>query len=174
MLLMGPAGDERVGHHRVDDRLVGLQDVMPTLLDLAGIAIPDTVEGISMVGERRREHFFGEISNGHRATRMVRDRRYKLIYYPSGNVTQLFDIWDDPRELHDLSASPEHREVRERLTAKLIAELHGGDEEWAQGGKLVGLPAPEYIPGTNRGLSGQRGLHWPIAPSPGDFPDAGR
>ena len=50
MILVGTAGDERVGHHRVDDRLVGWQDVMPTLLHLAGIDIPDTVDGIPMVG----------------------------------------------------------------------------------------------------------------------------
>ncbi|NJN83660.1 MAG: sulfatase-like hydrolase/transferase, partial [Caldilineaceae bacterium] len=43
MILLGVAGDERVGHHRVDDRLVGWQDVMPTLLDLAGLEIPDSV-----------------------------------------------------------------------------------------------------------------------------------
>ncbi len=174
MLLMGAAGDERVGHHQVDDRLVGLQDVMPTLLDLAGLPIPETVEGISMVGDQRREHFFGEISNGHRATRMIRDQRYKLIYYPAGNLVQLFDIWEDPHELQDLSQSAAHREVRERLTAALIPELHSGDEDWAQDGSLVGVPAPAYTPGPNRALSGQRGLHWPIAPSPGDFPDAGR
>ncbi|NPV09305.1 MAG: sulfatase-like hydrolase/transferase [Anaerolineae bacterium] len=174
MILLGTAGDERVGHHRVDNRLVGLQDVMPTLLDLAGLPIPDTVEGISMVGEQRRDYLFGEISNGARATRMVRDRRYKLIYYPLGNVTQLFDMENDPKELHDLSQSPEHQDIKERLTAALIQELHDGDEAWVQEGKLVGVPARPFAPGPNRGLSGQRGLHWPIAPSVGEFEDVGR
>lgn len=174
MILVGTANDPRVGHHRVDDRLVGLQDVMPTLLDLAGLPIPDTVEGLSMVGDQKRDYFFGEISNGPRATRMIRDQRYKLIYYPQGNVTQLFDMRNDPKELHDLSRSPEHQEIRERLTARLISELHSGDEEWVQDGKLVGLPALPYTPGPNRGLSGQRGLHWPLPPSSGEFEDVGR
>ena len=48
MVLMGRAGDQRVGHHRVDDRLVGLQDLMPTLLDLAGIPVPQSCDGLSM------------------------------------------------------------------------------------------------------------------------------
>ena len=73
MLLMGVKGDERVGHHRIDDRLVGWQDVMPTLLDLAGIDIPETVDGISMVGDKKREFFYGEIDEGPRATRMIHD-----------------------------------------------------------------------------------------------------
>src|SRR5690606_41296169 len=53
-----------LGHHRVDDRLVGWQDVMPTLLDLAGVPIPPSVEGLSMVGEQRRAYFYGEIDEG--------------------------------------------------------------------------------------------------------------
>ena len=61
MILVGAAGDDRVGRNRVDDRLVGWQDVMPTLLDLAGIEIPDTVEGLSMVSEQTREWFYAEI-----------------------------------------------------------------------------------------------------------------
>jgi arylsulfatase len=103
MLLVGASrggSDRRVGHHRVDDRLVGLQDVMPTLLDLCGIPIPETVEGLSMVGERRREWLYGEIGEDATATRMVHDGRSKLIYYPTGNCRQLFDVQEDPHELH--------------------------------------------------------------------------
>ena len=63
MILLG-GRDGRVPHHTVDDRLVGWQDVMPTLLDLAGIDIPDTVEGLSMVGEERRSYLYGECGEG--------------------------------------------------------------------------------------------------------------
>ncbi|MBV7332665.1 sulfatase-like hydrolase/transferase [Chloroflexi bacterium TSY] len=165
MLLMGVAGDERVGHHRVDDRLVGWQDVMPTLLDLAGIEIPESVEGISMVGEQTRDWFYGEIDEGPRATRMIRDERYKLIYYSAGNHRQLFDMEEDPQELVDLSDSSEHSDVLERLTNILMSQLYGGDEEWIQDGKLVGLPDNVYVPGPNRGLTSQRGAHWPPPPA---------
>ena len=80
MLLLGTAADARVGHHRTGERLVGLQDVMPTLLDLAGIEIPASVEGLSMVGERRREFLYGEHCEGDNASRMIHDGRYKLLY----------------------------------------------------------------------------------------------
>lgn len=164
MLLLGTAGDQRVGHHRVDRRLVGWQDVMPTLLDLAGIPIPEEVEGISMVGEDRRDYLYGECGEDRMATRMIRDQRYKLIYYPVGNYRQLFDLERDPGEIHNLAGLPEVAEIEEKLTALLISELYGGDEAWVQDGALVGLPDQSYEPKPDRGLSGQRGIHWPPPP----------
>ena len=161
MILLGTRGDERVGVGQVDDRLVGWQDVMPTLCELAGVPIPNSVEGVSMVSPQRRAHFYGEVGENANATRMVRDARFKLIYYPAGNRVQLFDLHDDPRELHDLAANPEYDEARQRLTALLIAELYGDDATWLHDGALVGLPEPEVAPFDNRGLSGQRGPHWP-------------
>jgi arylsulfatase len=167
MILVGAANDPRVGHHRTDDRLVGWADVMPTLLDLAGIAIPDSVDGLSMVGDQKRDTFYGECSEGANATRMIHDGRYKLIYYPVGNRTHLFDLETDPCECRDLSAAADHAEVRQRLTHQLMAELYGGDETWVQGGELVGLPDQCYEARPNRGLSGQRGSHWPVPPQTG-------
>ncbi|MCB1022547.1 MAG: sulfatase-like hydrolase/transferase [Bryobacterales bacterium] len=164
MILAGAADDPRVGHHRTDDRIVGWQDVMPTLLDLAGIEIPSSVEGLSMVGDRKREYLYGEVGEGGQATRMIRQGDFKLIYYPVGNTVQLFDVEADPREGRDLSGLAEHAGTLADMTAKLIAELYGGDEAWAQDGKLVGLPNRTFKPGPNRGLASQRGHHWPPPP----------
>lgn len=167
MILVGKAGDDRVGHNKVDNRLVGWQDVMPTLLHLAGVDMPDTVEGIPMVGDNKREWLYGEVGEGGTATRMIHEGRYKLIYYGTGNYRQLFDLEEDPRELNDLSDSPRHADILDRLTELLIRELYGNDLKWIEDGKLVGLPDGEYRPSANRNLSGQRGIHWPQSPSTG-------
>jgi arylsulfatase len=167
MILTGPAGDPRLENNSVDSRLVGLQDVMPTLLDLCSIPIPDTVEGVSMLGEARRDHLYGEEAEGPRATRMIHDGRYKLIYYAGGNETQLFDLEEDPDECRDLAGVAACREIRERLTAELIANLHGSDLDWLQDGVLTGLPASKYEYRPAPGLFGQRGTHWPPQPSSG-------
>lgn len=161
MLLVG-AGDGRVGNGIVDERLVGWQDVMPTLLDLAGIEVPDSVQGHSMLGEMRRDFLYGEVGRGQRATRMVRAARYKLIYYAAGNCAQLFDLQDDPEELFDLAADPEHEEVRRALEKLLVEQLDEEDAGWVVDGQLAGLPAAEWPLQPNKGLSGQRGGHWPI------------
>lgn len=161
MILSGRPVLERIG--QTDGRLCCLRDVMPTLLELCGLEIPETVEGISMVSPERREYLYGEVGEGIKATRMVRDDRYKLIYYPWGNVTQLFDLENDKKELHDCSGEETYREIRERLTKELVQNLYGGDTVWVKDGRLVGILCtgreqkctPDY------GLYNQRGYHWP-------------
>ncbi len=137
---------------------------MPTLLDLAGIEIPQTVVGRSMLSEKTRDALYAECNEGATASRMMHDGRFKLIYYPAGHRFQLFDLQDDPHELTDLSASRDHAAKREELTARLIGELYGSDLDWLKDGELVGRPEPEYQPQPNRGLSLQRGVHWPHPP----------
>lgn len=95
---------------------------------------------------------------------MIHDGRFKLIYYAAGNYRQLFDLEADPYELNDLSASAAHSEKLSELTERLIGELYGIDEAWLQDGELVGLAEPEFKPSPNRGLSIQRGIHWPPPP----------
>jgi len=57
---------------------------------------------------------------------MLRDERYKLTVYlnPVGSKEpiegQLFDMDNDENELHNLWNSPGHRDIRLRLTAKLL------------------------------------------------------
>ena len=53
MILLPHAGETRAGASIRDDRLAELRDVMPTLLDLCGIAVPEKVEGQSLVSGLR-------------------------------------------------------------------------------------------------------------------------
>lgn len=143
-----------------DNRLVELRDMMPTLLELAGLPVPPHVEGISALTGERRKSLYGEHGEGILATRMLRDERYKLIYYPDGNRFQLFDLESDPGERADLSASASHTEVLKRLQAGLASQLYGGDEAWINDGAWVGLPANTEPPKPNFKFSGQRGIRF--------------
>ena len=62
MIISGLPEDKRIGKDVVDDRLVGLQDVMPTLLDLTGLEIPNTCTGISMTGDTKRLTLYCDIT----------------------------------------------------------------------------------------------------------------
>ena len=148
----------------VDHRLVGLADAMPTLLELAGLDTPESVQGVSAVAVEPRPWLYGEMSEGIYASRMLHGGRHKLIYYPAGNRSQLFDLQADPQELTDLSDAPESATVRRRLQALLVDQLYGSDREWVRDGMLIGVADRTYRPGSNKGLSGQRGGHWPPPP----------
>jgi arylsulfatase A-like enzyme len=157
LIIIPTAGYGQLSHHQVDDRLVELRDIMPTLLDLAGITIPESVDGISLLAAPRREYLYGEHDEGDMATRMVRSERYKMIYYPVGNRFHLFDLEEDPNELKDLSDDPAHSQIIEELTATLRGYLYGDDLGWVDHGRLIGLPDQEFEPKPNRGLTAQRG-----------------
>jgi arylsulfatase A-like enzyme len=164
MILLGTKNHPPLPEGSVEDRLVGLQDVMPTLLELCDIPVPDSVDGISMVGSQRREYLYGECGEDELATRMIRTDRFKLIYYSTGNVFQLFDMHKDPQELHNLAAEAEHQDTLRQLTGMLKSELYGSDEAWLQNGELVGKPDQPYHWAPHRSLNSQRGDGWPPSP----------
>lgn len=147
-----------------EKRLGSLADLMPTILDICGIKIPGTVEGLSLVGPDVHDFIYGEVGEGEKATRMIRTDKYKLIYYPCGNVFQLFDMDNDRKEMHDLSGDVRYCSVLEDLKKRLVDNLYGQDLNWIENGVLVG-----FTPSTDKGkpdfgLYNQRGYHWP-APS---------
>jgi len=163
MLLMGVKDCPRVAAGSTDDRLVCLADIMPTLLDLAGIDIPETVTGRSMLGPQR-DHLYGEFGEGELSNRMIHDGRHKLVYYPAGNRCQLFDLEKDPDELTDVARDPAYGNTLGHLKSLLVASLYGSDLDWVTGGELTGLPNRRYRPAPNRGLGMTRGHQWPVPP----------
>jgi choline-sulfatase len=54
---------------------------------------------------------------------MLRSERWKLVYFAEGNPALLFDLQQDPQELHDLAADPDHAQTLQRLTRQLFAIL---------------------------------------------------
>ncbi len=91
------------------DALAYLFDIFPTLCDITGVEPPEGVEGKSLApiwrGEKRavRDSVYTAFSNVMRA---VRDDRWKLIRYPHINKSQLFDLKNDPDEIHNLADDP--------------------------------------------------------------------
>ena len=161
MIVVDRARSSRVSPGSVDYRLTGLQDIMPTLLTLCDIPVPESCDGISMVGDQRRETLYGECLEGALASRMLTDGRYKLIWYPAGNHFQLFDLQQDPDEQHNLYADEALQDVVARLKKHLLNVLYGSDMAWVKDGTFVGCEPPERVVPVDRGLSGQRGIHFP-------------
>ncbi len=168
LILSAPRSDSRIVPNTVDARLAGLQDIMPTLLEVCGIEVPGTVEGLSLIGPKQREYLYGEEGEGEKSTRMVRSGRYKLIYYAVGNRFQLFDMEIDRKELHDLSGQSSHSGIVSEMKQILMENLHGTDLDWIADGEFIGLADKEYVYRPVSGLYGQRGSHWPQPPASGE------
>ena len=152
MLRMPPEPRWHATRGQVRDELVELMDVMPTLLEIAGIDVPEGVEGESLLplilGERSswRPFLHGEcaiVPTLDSGMQYLTDGRRKYIWYPGTGSQHYFDVDNDPREMEDLSASPEHRADIEEWRARLALELDGRPEGFVEDGKLrvTGGPA---------------------------------
>ncbi len=106
------------------DAAVYLRDLYPTTCEMAGVAIPETVEGRSFAsvlqGKKKSiyPYIFGYFRN---VQRMIRTDRWKLIYYPHIDRWQLFDLQNDPDELYDLAGDAKQKDVLRDLRGKLLA-----------------------------------------------------
>ncbi|MEM0970468.1 MAG: sulfatase-like hydrolase/transferase, partial [Verrucomicrobiota bacterium] len=125
----------KISGGQVVDGLVEMLDVSATILETAGITIPDYFQGQSLwpvlTGEQsgdairefvRCEYFdaldpYFTGGSGAFGT-MHRRGRWKLCVYHSHHTGELYDLEEDPWEHEDLWHSPEHQGIK----AELIAE----------------------------------------------------
>jgi arylsulfatase A-like enzyme len=150
-----------VARGQVRDEVVELMDVMPTLLDAAGVPVPDTVDGSSLLpllkGETTdwRPCLHGEcgaIPSLNSGMQYLTDGRLKYIWYPGSGEEHLFDIENDPREMVNLAADPAREADLREWRALLVQELAGRPEGFVEGGALrpVGGPTAPCLPGYER------------------------
>lgn len=115
----------------VSGDLVQNIDFAPTLLEIAGVEIPEDIQGVSLVPILRgnsppewREsiyyHYY-EYPAEHSVHRHygVRTQRHKLIHYYQLGEWELFDLENDPGETRNLYADPDHAAVVEELKQEL-------------------------------------------------------
>lgn len=122
----------RVAEGRVVDDLVSLFDFAPTVLDMAGVPVPDWMEAQSLMPylrgeecEPRRyvfsEHAGDRIFSGTTFMTMIRSRRHKLVHFVDSDEGQLFDMDDDPTEVNNLWSNPAHQAVKQELINAILA-----------------------------------------------------
>lgn len=109
------------------DSVVELVDLFPTLSELAGLEVPATVQGTSLVPVLRdptAEVKAGALSfhNGH----SLRVPDWHYMRYTDGS-RELYHMRDDPGEFTNLAESATHREVVARLDDMLQQRLREVD-----------------------------------------------
>jgi len=135
---------------RVVEHVATHADIMPTLLDMAGSPVPDTVDGRSLLPLMRgesiawRPHLHIEHAGYDQA---LTDGREKYLWRPSDGREQLFDLDADPNECRDLTADPACAERVGLWRARLIEKLKDRPEGFTDGDRLVpGRPCPATLP----------------------------
>lgn len=162
-MIMGPG----ISDSLTIDKPIGWHDIMPTILELAGLPIPDDVDGKSMVsllfgsedrswrpyihGECTHEFMFTPktrpISNQinlfyEKGSHFLTDGIMKYIWYDTSGTEQLFHIQTDYQEMHNLSKDPAHQEELVSWRRRLIQELADRPEGFSDGTKLIAGKEP--------------------------------
>ena len=160
----------RAGLHGVRDELVSNIDVLPTLLEAAGVAVPDGVQGRSLLGGGGRDAIFAEktFHSYYDPMRCIRTHRHKLIRnFETGfavevpgdiqagpifradptrysrdrpHVVELYDLAEDPLEQRNLSGMDEVADVEKKLSAELWRWMRETDDPLLKGP----VPSPRY------------------------------
>ena len=117
----------RVEAPGVCDRLVSNLDVAPTLLDAAGLSFSSPVDGTSLLplcrgeADRWRDSLLCETFGHHlpHVGRAIVTDRYKYVANRD-DADELYDLRDDPFELHNLIHDPQHAGAITDLRAELV------------------------------------------------------
>jgi arylsulfatase A-like enzyme len=102
--------------------LASQADIMPTLLTLCGMEIPDGVQGQDLFGKMPEEVVYaeGKLKEPDEWRMIVRGYE-KLIATPKGEITHLFNLAEDSYELTNLARDPAQKLTLPSMKAQLLA-----------------------------------------------------
>ena len=99
-------------------------DYAPTFLEVAGVKIPDEIQGRSLVPLLKNEgkapsdwrdsiyyYYTGEATHAVPAHDGVRTKTHKIFYLPRTNEWQLYDLIKDPQEMRSVHADPDYAAI---------------------------------------------------------------
>jgi arylsulfatase A-like enzyme len=111
-------------------------DLLPTILEATNIAAPSGIDGKSLLPLLRdenlvlRDYLFSEVHSTGRDSKtiMCRHKQFKYVYHwLSTDVDELYDLTQDPGELHNLIDSPAYQSVKkdmQKAIIKWVQETH--------------------------------------------------
>ena len=147
-----------IGKHIADivphtvNGITELRDVMPTLLDLCGLQIPDTVDGCSLKdcilqeAESVRSYLHGEHSfHDKLSNHYIVTQQDKFVWYSETGEEQYFDLSRDPQETHNAILDEEYQSRISELRGILIQTLENREEGFSDGTRLICRKAQDIL-----------------------------
>ncbi len=137
-------------------------DVMPTILDICGIAVPENVEGQSVAPFLYRDDPpFRQYSYGNCGPHYcVNDGRFKYTWFADDGIEFLFDQENDPHDCHDLSEDPGHQERVGHMRQLMLQWMENNGDARLQDANFEGRVRRRImVPPTSRSGWNNRGRH---------------
>ena len=131
--------------------LLNTPDIMPTLLSMSGLPVPETVEGndlFPVLSGKKKDHTeaaliqcispFGEWERRHggKEYRGIRTRRYTYVKDLEG-AWLLFDNETDPYQMNNLVDNTDYSEIRKNLDSILAKMLHNLNDQFLTGSAYI-------------------------------------
>ncbi|MBN1916709.1 MAG: sulfatase-like hydrolase/transferase [Verrucomicrobia bacterium] len=118
------------------DAPISTVDLMPTLLELCGVECPAGVQGVSyadVLGGKRsaaRDAVYIEFDEAYIGDRLrqLRTKEWAITFLANSNSGMLFDLRNDPDELHNLWDDPKHPDIKRELLAELLRQTIRADD----------------------------------------------
>ena len=177
LVIMGPG----IPDCSTIDAPVAWHDLTSTILDLAGLPIPPSMDGRSMKtlllqgsDAGWREYLHGECTHTFFAANRTRpadsrrklyyeagsqyltDGKTKYIWHITSGTEQLFDVQNDWNEARDLAREEKYESVLAMWRARLIRELADRPEGYSDGKRLIAGRPPRKLSPRMAALAGQR------------------
>jgi len=115
------------------DAEVYLQDIMPSVLELAEADKPNYVEFSSLLdlarGERKESSYDAIYGCYKDLQRSIRKNNFKLIVYPEVPQLLLYDLNNDPKEMNNLAQDSSQIEIIKALFADLLVLQQEMDDQ---------------------------------------------
>lgn len=149
-------GDLIAAKNHTVRQLVKIQDIFPSLVDLAtGESVETDGKSVKQLlfgnYEGWRTEFHGEHSLGEDSSQYILTDRWKLIWFSVRDEYQLFDMVNDPNEKNNLIDQGKYEPIVKELTGKLIKALEGREEGFVQDGELRQVSLDKIVSTLNKG-----------------------
>ena len=122
----------KIKSQSISNAMVQNIDFAPTLLDIAGVEIPGSMQGVSLLPllhSKQKElsrkylyyHYY-EFVRDHTVLPhiAIRSDKFKLIYFYTANEWELYDLIKDPGEQKNLAGSSLHKKTMEQMQKELL------------------------------------------------------